>query len=278
VNNEQSSNAEVVAAMVGPTTEAGPELAPVPAQAEIPAASSVPIVVRAWQRLRSEPSLLITTAYLFVSFIGLWANYWFYRDFGLPILEYMQASDYLVAGLRDPAYALILLGSILLTLLISGPDVYRHRHPQRVDALRTKWWGRVVFPASRWLRWKAVGLAPETGVAFALFWGMMWATVSYVQDKGRYIREDRAGNLVQVTMAGDQSPLPHAARLLGSSGAFVFLWRPQARVAEAVPIESIARLQATPLLQAKSAPAKSSGPLPQPAAVPVTEANKAAAN
>ena len=203
VNNELSSNAEVVAAMVGPTTEAGPELAPVPAQAEIPAASSVPIVVRAWQRLRSEPSLLITTAYLFVSFIGLWANYWFYRDFGLPILEYMQASDYLVAGLRDPAYALILLGSILLTLLISGPDVYRHRHPQRVDALRTKWWGRVVFPASRWLRWKAVGLAPETGVAFALFWGMMWATVSYVQDKGRYIREDRAGNLVQVTMAGD---------------------------------------------------------------------------
>ena len=62
-----------------------------------------PWVVTVWRRLRREPSLMVTVAYLFVSFIGLWSNYWFYRGFGLPVLEYMQASDYLVAGLRDAA-------------------------------------------------------------------------------------------------------------------------------------------------------------------------------
>ena len=35
-------------------------------------------------------------------------------------------------------------------------------------------------------------LAPETGAAFAVFWGMMWATVTYVQDKGEYIRDGAA--------------------------------------------------------------------------------------
>jgi hypothetical protein len=92
-------------------------------------------------------------------------------------------------------------------------------------------------------------------VALAVFFGMMWATVRYVQDKGEYIREGTTGNPVQVTMAGDRVPLSHNARLLGSSGAFVFLWWPQARIAEAVPIESIAKLQSLPLRATKAAPA-----------------------
>jgi hypothetical protein len=276
VNNEQASATQ----MPAPVTElitAEPEREAVPLTPQaISPATPAPVVIRAWRRLRGEPSLLFTTAYLFISLIGLWANFWFYRGFGLPILEYMQVSDYLVAGLRDPAYALILLGSALATLMVSGPDVYRRHHPQRVAVLRTKWWGRVVFPESRWLRWKALGLAPETGVALAVFFGMMWATVQYVQDKGEYIREGTTGNPVQVTMAGDRVPLSHSARLLGSSGAFVFLWWPQARVAEAVPIESIAKLQSLPLRAAKAAPATT----PQPVTVqkPGTTAAAPAAN
>lgn len=76
-------------------------------------------VLRVWTRLRREPSMLVTVAYLAVSFLGLWASYWFYRGFGLPILDCMQPSDYLVAGLRDPVYALLMLGSIAAALLLS---------------------------------------------------------------------------------------------------------------------------------------------------------------
>jgi len=239
------------------------EVAPAPVSApqppQGPVLSSQPepensLVIRAWRRIRSEPSLLVTTAYLFVSFIGLWANYWFYQDFQLPILEYMQASDYLVAGLRDPAYALVLSVAFALMAILSAPDLYRRRHPERVEPLRQKWWGRVLFPTSKWLRWKGLGMTPETGATVAVCWGMLSFTLAYVQDKGKLIRAGTSGHAVHVTMAGDSAPLPKTARLLGSSSAFVFLWWPQTRVAEAVPIESIAKLQSLPLREATSEP------------------------
>lgn len=206
-------------------------------------AAESPWVVQVWRRLRRESSLMVTVAYLFVSFIGLWSNYWFYRGFGLPILEYMQASDYLVAGLRDPVYAFLLLSSLLLVLLVSWPDTFRRRHPERVEAYRRKWWGRLVFSNLRGLGWKGIGLAHETGIVFAVFWGVVWASATYVAGKAQDIREGRAGHAVRVTLAGESASLPQTARLLGSSSAFVFLWWPQQRVAEAVPIEGIGRLQ-----------------------------------
>ncbi|WP_460763839.1 hypothetical protein [Lysobacter fragariae] len=212
--------------------------------------AGIPWVLRVWKRMRREPSLLFTVAYVLVSFLGLWANFWFYRGFGLPILEYMQPSDYLVAGLRDPTYAALLAVSIVLTVFISGPDIYRRHHPQRVAEFRRRWWGRLVFPENRWLRWKGIGIAPETGVAFAVFWGMLWISAGYVQKLGDRVRADRAGTKVSVTLAGADSPLPQVARLLGTSSAFVFLWWPQSRVSEAIPIEGIARLQSVPVAPA----------------------------
>lgn len=176
----------------------------------------------------------------------------------------MQASDYLVAGLRDPVYAFLLLSSLLLVLLISWPDTFRHRHPERVEAYRRKWWGRLVFSNLRGLGWKGIGLAHETGIVFAVFGGMVWASAAYVAGKAQDIHEDRAGHAVRVTLAGESAPLAQTARLLGSSSAFVFLWWPRQRVAEAVPIESIGRLQSVARLVAadkgRTSGAPSSGP------------------
>ena len=76
------------------------------------------LALRLWAVMRSEPALMVTTAYLVGSFIGLWANYWFFRRFDLPILEYMQGGDYLVAGLRDPIYAYAVIGIALVLSLI----------------------------------------------------------------------------------------------------------------------------------------------------------------
>jgi hypothetical protein len=253
VNDEQARDVPVQSAVAAPLSEPDPQAAPASRTAESVPTSPVPIVVRGWRRIRGEPALLLPLAYLFVSFVGLWANYWFYRGFGLPILEYMQASDYLVAGLRDPAYAVILLGSVLLTLLASAVDIYRRRYPERVSEVTRKWWGRMLLEEHRWMRWEGVGLRPETGIAATVFLGMLWMTFNYVDNKGRYIREGRSGIAVRITLAGDSAPLPGAARLLGSSSAFVFLWWPQARTVEAVPIEGIARLQS--LRQRDDAPA-----------------------
>ncbi|UNK49350.1 hypothetical protein MNR01_16750 [Lysobacter sp. S4-A87] len=233
-------NVETDPAVSPPASQAVVEA---PATVAVATRQSAPWVTQAWRRMLREPSLLFSAAYLFVSFLGLWANYWFYRGFDLPILEYMQASDYLVAGLRDPVYALLLLSSVLVALLVSWPETFRRDHPERVVELRRRWWGRLVFMDVRGLYWKGVGLAPETGIVLAVFWGVVMASAAYVASKASYIREGTSGNRVEVTLAGDSRPQPHSARLLGTSGAFVFLWWPHAHRAEAVPIESIARLQ-----------------------------------
>lgn len=228
-----------------------------------PTATATPLAIHAWRKLRREPSLMFTAAYVFVSFIGLWANYWFYRGFHLPILEYMQATDYLVAGLRDPAYGLILLAALLFVLVITWPDAWRRKHPARVEALRRRWWGRWVFPNNPLLRWAGVGMSPETGVAVATIFATAWGASSYVRDKAGDIRDHGGGHRVQVTLTGDAAPQPGDARLLGTSSAFVFLWWPQQHRVEAVPIESIGRLQTLPMRpprKATPAPAPQAGP------------------
>ncbi|MFC3551128.1 hypothetical protein ACFOLC_08855 [Lysobacter cavernae] len=226
------------------------------APAGAPAARSpgIPVVIRIGRRLLREPSLMVTLAYVFVSFIGLWSSYWFYRGFNLPILEYMQAGDYLVAGLRDPVYAILLFTSVAIALLVSWPETHRRDHPERVEEYRRKWWGRLVFSNFRGFRWKGLGMAHETGIVFAVLWGLVAASAAYVDMKAGQIREDRAGARVQVTLTGDAAPQPNAARLLGSSSAFVFLWWPDRKVAEAVPIESIGRLTTVPAVHNKVRP------------------------
>lgn len=225
--------------------------------------------VRAWRRMLREPSLGLSVAYVLVSMIGLWANYWFYRQFGLPILEYMQASDYLVAGLCDPLYALVLAGSVMASWLISWPEIYRKQHPRRVREYQRRWWGRVVFPESDVFRWTLMRLKPETGIAIGVCLGLAGAICSYVIGKANLIRDHGAGHSVRVTLAGEAAPLPGSARLLGTGSAYVFLWWPQARRAEAVPIESIGRLQALGFVRKRdSSPAKTTAPAAATAPAP----------
>ncbi len=204
-----------------------------------------PWVLRGGRWLLGEPSLLVAVAYLFVSFIGLWANFWFYRAFGLPIMEYMQASDYLVAGLHDPMYALVLACSVALMLLVTWPERYRARHPQRVSEMRTHWWGRQLFPERRWLSWRGFGIAPVSGLVFGVFWCMVWACTAYVSGKALTIL--RGGGVpVQVVLAGEDAPQPGSARLLGTTNAYVLLWWPATRQAEAIPVSAVKRLTSLP--------------------------------
>jgi hypothetical protein len=181
----------------------------------------------------------------------------------------MQASDYLVAGLRDPAYALVLALSVTMSWLISWPEIYRKQHPRRVRELQRRWWGRFVLPESDWFRWTLLRLKPETGIAMVVFMGMALSTCSYVIAKAGRIRDNGAGHAVRVTLAGADAPLPGQARLLGTSSAYVFLWWPDARRAEALPIEGVGRMQALPRpLKRDALPARVPAQVPPAAATP----------
>lgn len=226
-----------------------------------PATTAAPAVVASWVLrmfavMKREPVLFVTLGYLFISFVGMWANYWFYSRFDLQVLEYMQASDFLVAGLRDPRYVLVLAGMLAVSWLVTWPQFLKQRDPQRAARLRRKWGIGWLFSESRLMRWP--GMSQETGLVFGFVWGGIWLLWAYVVDKANDIR-DGGGHVVAVTMA-DQRPLAGDIRLLGTSSAFVFLWWPGEKRAEALPIESIARIAALadkPLPRSKAVPAKS---------------------
>lgn len=218
------------------------------------------LVLRALGVLRREPILFVTLTYVLISFIGIWANYWFYRRFDLPILEYMQGSDYLVAGLREPAYLGVFVAALVIAWLVTWPERWRRQHPERADALARRWWGRIVLPGkSAWWGWW--GMAPETGLVFGTFWGMIWLLYALVLGKANAIHRGE-GQPLRLTLAGATQPLVGDARLLGTSSAFVFLYWPAGQRAEALPIEAVARIESvratmTPrVLQPAPPPAK----------------------
>lgn len=147
-----------------------------------------------------------------------------YRSFKLSILDYLQVSDFLVAGLRDPAYAAILAGGALLAIRVGWPDTLRRPNPARVDAPRTRHWGwRVLFSRSALTSWDMSGMRPLTGVCRAVAFFMALGAAIYSLDKAENIHESGQGSAVTVHLAGDPAALPGTARLLGSSTGFVFL-------------------------------------------------------
>lgn len=244
------------------TADSSPSIAPpaaatdTVAESASPAPASPSLVLRGLGVLQREPILFVTLTYVLISFIGIWANYWFYRRFDLPILEYMQGSDYLVAGLREPAYLGLFGAALLFAWLVTWPERWRRRHPERAEALRRRWWGRVFLPGkSLWWTWGS--MAPETGLVFGTFWVMIWLLYALVLGKANAIHAGE-GQPLRLTLAGATQPLAGEARLLGTSSAFVFLYWPDGTRAEAMPIESIARIEsprpATPVAP-KSAPA-----------------------
>jgi hypothetical protein len=207
------------------------------ARAPTAVAPGTSLVMRGLRVLKREPILFVTLGYIALSFIGLWASYWFYAGFGLPILEYLQASDFLVAGLRDPIYFVVLAGAAGFAWLVNWPERWRIRNPEKSELLRGRWWGRVAMP-----RRSFFGMSAETGLAFAIFWCAIWLLFWFVIDKSESVRAG-GGHVVGITLAGQPAPLPGSPRLLGTSSAFVFLYWPEGERAEALPIESIARIE-----------------------------------
>ncbi|MCW5580093.1 MAG: hypothetical protein KIS72_01955 [Luteimonas sp.] len=181
--------------------------------------------------------LLVSLSYLFVSVLGLWDSYWFYRRFDIPVLEYMHSSDYFVSGLRRPVYLALLSWVLLAAAAALWPVYWRERNPERAAEIERHWWGRLLFPRrSDW--WIYGGLQPETMTVLSSVLVMGFVFSVYSSRQAELIRAG-GGHAVEVAIGSERQPLPGDWRMLGTSSAFVFLWDPGAGRAEMVPIEAI---------------------------------------
>ena len=224
---------------------------------------------------RREPMLMITLGYVFVSMIGLWDTYWFYRAFDLPILEYMQSSDYFVSGLRRPAFVLILAMVILTAVLSLLPERWAQRNPERAERMRKRWWGRFLLPRrSDW--WIYGGMHPETAAVLVALSVMLFTLFFNTGTRADSFRAGY-GQPVSVVRAGPTWPTEHDMRVLGTSSAFVFLWSTRHQRAEVYPIDAISVIRT--MLPPSSADS-SGAPVPPPskqAPVPRTDGRMGAA-
>lgn len=67
------------------------------------------LIVPLW--LRENPGLVLTSLYVFASLVGVLYHFLFFRRFGVNVLEFSEASDFLMVVVREPlTVALALLG------------------------------------------------------------------------------------------------------------------------------------------------------------------------
>ncbi|AXA84261.1 hypothetical protein DCD74_05740 [Lysobacter oculi] len=200
--------------------------------------------------LRQDPAHALTLAYMAVSILGVWASFWFFRSFGVGILDYMSPSDYLTAGLRDPSHLIVVVAAYFLARWVSWPHRAWLRDPEGYLALRARSrMSRLLLPGdpdrfNRWLR-DRVGWGGFTAVG-AVMYGVLTLglcmSMAVAVNKAEQIRAG-GGHAVRVTLAGRDAPEPGSARMLGAVGDFVFLYWPATRRAEALALANAARVE-----------------------------------
>lgn len=198
-------------------------------------------------RFASEPALAITCCYLFVGAVGLFSSYWYYRALGIPVLEYYQASDFLVAGLRDGFNFLALLAMLAVGVLAYSSAWYELHNPDRVARLRARWWGRLWFNryASPHRRRRWHDLSPEAALLLGMLLGGGAMMMGHARERADALRAG-AGQALRISLQGDSRPLQGEARLAGTSSSHVFLYWPANGRAEALPVEAVARIEHLP--------------------------------
>ncbi len=232
------------------------------------------VIAPAW--LRENPGLVLSGIYMAASIIGVLYHFLLFRRFGVNVLEFSEASDFLMVVVREPlTVALALLG-------IPFYAVY----------------GELTTPLSRWSRRHFASLrsTPEKRrkmhERIRPWWPLMqgsficiYAILFVMVYSNWRAKQIRAGDFRKVAVEyKTDSPRPDGSfhseglGLLGTTSRFVFLYDRANRRTEVVPLDAIARLvwdartrrerAADAVPAATEPPASSPAKPPAPAVVP----------
>jgi hypothetical protein len=199
------------------------------------------------QTLRREPALGITICYLLVAMAGIFYNYSFYRQFGIPILSLSQIGDFLVAGIQRPMALLLVASTFPLCWLADTINAARRRSgARRREALLRD------TPDSAWrkLRYFLLGSSPRwltgtTYVALVVIYGWLFVG-SYADHRAQMIKHGEAAQ-VMIWLNGDPNGLlPAKSRswtYLGAVANYVFVYDTDAHRSVVLPVNNIARIE-----------------------------------
>lgn len=206
------------------------------------------LLPHALQTFRREPAIAITLCYLLVAMAGIFYNYSFYREFGVPILSLSQVGDFLVAGIQRPMALLLVLSTFPLCWLLDRINTWRRQrhHLRRVQPRAA--------PASlpqRWLsayfdwRYRQDWFLRASYVAVIVLYG--WSFVAlYANYRADAVKRGEAAQ-VRIWLNGDASGLApkqsKAWTYLGAVANYVFVYDPQERRSVVLPVNNILRIE-----------------------------------
>lgn len=190
--------------------------------------------------LRENPGLALSAIYVAASIIGVLYHFLFFRRFGVNVLEFSEASDFLMVVVREPlTVALALLGVpfyILYGVLTTPLSRWSRRHFAVLRNTPEK--RRKMLERMR--PWWPLMQGSFIGI-YAILFVMVYSTWR--------AKEIRAGEFRKVSVEyKTDSPRPdgflriEGLGLLGTTSRFVFLYDPANRRTEVVPLDAIARL------------------------------------
>ena len=168
--------------------------------------------------LRAHPALLVSAFYVAASVIGMFYAWAYLRHFAINVFNYAQISDFLIASLKEPFTWGLVVFAVALVMLDNANS---RRVERKKPGKWSRWYGS---PRYRFL---------NNFVTIALVLLSIYAYADFQADKTR----DGDGKLVTVALA-DSSEIV-TATLLGTTGQFVFLYRPDVERVDIHPIESI---------------------------------------
>lgn len=190
--------------------------------------------------LRDNPGLSLTMLYLFASVVGMVFHYQLLKRFGFNVLEFSETSDFLMVVAREPlTVALALLGVpfyvfyMKTTMGVSDWAKKKSAWMRSTPEKRRK----TLDGMRRWRVWIQLLFIGVWAMAFVQFYSL-WRS-----------RQIRAGEFRKVTVhyKTDSPNATGALRaeglaLLGTTSRYIFLYDPEAKRSEVVPLDSIARL------------------------------------
>ncbi len=237
------------------------------------------VIAPVW--LRENPGLVLSGIYVAASIIGVLYHFLLFRRFGVNVLEFSEASDFLMVVVRDPlTVALALLGIpfyLVYGALTTPLSRWGRRHFATLRSTPEK--RRKLHESMR--PWWPLMQGAFIGI-YAILFVMLYSTWR--------AKQIRAGDFRKVAVEyKTDSPRPDGSLrdegqgLLGTTARFVFLYDQANRRTEVVPLDAISRLvwdartrreraadaaPASPPESAVEAPAKPPAPAVAPATNP----------
>jgi hypothetical protein len=213
--------------------------------------------------LQENPGLLLTVAYVGASLIGIIFNFLYFRRFGFNVLEFSEASDFLMVVVREPVtVALALFGiPVYLAYMMSAAAL--------TAWIKRKWPRMIGTPEKREKNRRMYQrMAPALQFMYIGVYAVLFVML-YSKYQANRVKLAGAGNVVVEyrTDAPSVRPAPVKAALIGTTTRFVFLYFHDGREAEVVPVDAIARLtwDARFGKEKKTAPAAPAPAAPAPA-------------